>query len=360
MEEPTAARNRRTQRYWARILATNVAASLIVVLFFTGVNLQTPPRRILEAFGIAILFSGIIGLTLGFVIPRVSRGVAARVKPPFNWIVLIATMIGVALGGSFLAILILAAIGYLHGASIVATWMAGSLKASLVVTLTFGIFVTIMESMRRRLDETTLALRTKERDEAEAHRLAAEAQLAALESRVQPHFLFNTLNSIASLVHEDPAGAERMTGQLAALLRSSLDSTSSPLVTVDEELQVVRDYLDIERVRFGERLRYTITIDDRARSAQVPRLAVQTLVENSVKYAVSSRREGGRIDVRASANNGRVQISIADDGPGFDPEATPPGHGLALVRDRLAMTLGDRAAVRVDSAPGATTVWLYL
>ena len=116
--------------------------------------------------------------------------------------------------------------------------------------------------MRSRLNEATVALRTKERDEAEARRLAAEAQLASIESRVQPHFLFNTLNSIAALVHDDPAGAERMTGQLAALLRSALDSTATPLVPLDDELRVVRAYLDIERVRFGDRLRYSVELGD--------------------------------------------------------------------------------------------------
>src|SRR5262249_35262218 len=242
---------------------------------------------------------------------------------PVDWIILIATMIGIALAGSFAAILILAGIGYLHGAGIVATWMAGSLKASIVITLIFGIFVTVVESMRRRLEETTGALRTKERDEADARRLAAEAQLASIESRVQPHFLFNTLNSIAALVHDDPAGAERMTGQLAALLRSALDSTATPAVTLDEELLVVRAYLDIERVRFGDRLRYAVDVPAAASGLQVPRMALQTLVENSVKYAVSPRREGASITVRAAASNGRARITVEDDGPGFESSARP-------------------------------------
>jgi two-component system, LytTR family, sensor histidine kinase AlgZ len=346
-------------RYWLRIMGMNVAASLVVTVVFSGVTLRTPPRLMLEAFGISMLFSFLIGPMLAIVIPRVAHGVAGRLRFPFDWAVLITTMVGIALAGSFTAILILAATGYLHGAGIVATWMAGSLKASIVITLTFGIFVTITETMRRRLNETTIALRTKERDEAEARRLAAEAQLASIESRVHPHFLFNTLNSIASLVREDPDGAERMTGQLAALLRSSLDNASA-LVTVDEELRVVGAYLGIERVRFGERLRYDVRVDDDARLARVPRLAVQTLVENSVKYAVSPRRDGGRISVHAGVSNGHVQISVRDDGPGFDPAAATAGHGLALVRDRLAMTLSG-AAMRVESAiGGGTTVWLDL
>jgi sensor histidine kinase YesM len=311
---------------------------------------------LLEAFAISMLFSAIIGPMLALLMPRVSRAVACRLTFPFDWMVLIATMIAIALTGSFAAILILAAVGVLHGAGIVATWLAGSLKASVVITLTFGIFVTLYESMRRRLDETTVALRTKERDEADARRLAAEAQLAAIESRVQPHFLFNTLNSIASLVHDDPAGAERMTGQLAALLRSSLDADRSPLVTVEEELRVVGAYLDIERVRFGHRLRFDVQADEAALAARVPRLAVQTLVENSVKYAVSPRREGGRIAVRAAAENGRVRVSVADDGPGFDASARSAGHGLDLIEDRLRMLYDGGASLAIASQPGSTTV----
>ena len=170
---------------------------------------------------------------------------------------------------------------------------------------------------------------------------------------MQPHFLFNTLNSIAALVHDDPAGAERMTGQLASLLRSALDSTATPLVPLDQELRVVRAYLDIERVRFGDRLRYDVDLGEGTASAIVPRMALQTLVENSVKYAVSPRREGGSICVRAHASDGRVRVTVEDDGPGFDPAHRPEGHGLALLGARLAMLFGDRASMRVDSRAGS-------
>jgi len=185
-----------------------------------------------------------------------------------------------------------------------------------------------------------------------------EAQLASIESRVQPHFLFNTLNSIAALVHDDPGGAERMTGQLAALLRSALDSTATPLVRLDEELRVVRAYLDIERVRFGDRLRYDVDLEDGTASALVPRMALQTLVENSVKYAVSPRREGGSIRVTATTAGGRVRVAVEDDGPGFDAAQRPEGHGLALLDARLAMLFGERASMSAISGPGETRVTL--
>jgi LytS/YehU family sensor histidine kinase len=342
--------------YWARILVLNAVASVVVVVLFNGVSWRTPPRDMLEAFGVAMLFSNIIGSMLAVVVPRVASPVARRCAFPLKWVLLTVTMVMLASAGSLLAIVVLASVGYLKGAGIIATWMAGSLKVSIAMTLAFGIFGTVVESMRTRLAETTVALRTKERDEAEARRLAAEAQLASLESRVQPHFLFNTLNSIAALVHIDPAGAERMTGQLASLLRSALDSSATPLVTLDEELRVVRAYLDIERVRFGDRLRYGVDLVDGAGRAMVPRMALQTLVENSVKHAVPLRREGVSIVVRATTSLDRLMVTVEDDGPGFDPPDRPPGHGLDLLAGRLRLLFGEDATLSVETGSGGTRV----
>jgi len=291
--------------------------------------------------------------------PRLAPMVWSRFRFPFNWGVVIVVMVAVALTGSAIAIGLLRAVGYIHP-GLVQTWFLGSLRTSIIMTLIFGVSISAIEAMRARLDDTMMALRTKERDEAEARRIAAEAQLAALENRVQPHFLFNTLNSIAALVHDDPARAERMTMQLASLLRSSLDQEGSPLVPLGEEIHVVRNYLEIERVRFGDRLRYAIEVDQAWSASRVPRLAVQTLVENSVKYAVSPRREGGSITVHAAGRRNRVQIEVRDDGPGFGAAALEEGHGLALLRARLAMLFGDDASLGIASAPGATSVTLDL
>jgi len=339
----------------ARLAAIDAAAALLVVLLFSDITWQTPWRAILGAFGVSMLFSNIIGPLIAVTMPFVAPAVKKRFAFPFDWAVLLGVLAVIALVGSTIAIAVLRATGYLPSGRFV-EWFYGSIRISIIATLTFGVFGTALEMLRARLDAATLVLRTHQRDMAEARRLAAEAQLASLESRVQPHFLFNTLNSIAALIHDDPAGAERMTAQLASLLRSSLDQTS--LVPLEEELRIVRNYLDIEQVRFGNRLRFDIQMAAAAHGARVPRLAVQTLVENSVKYAISPRREGGTIAINAAMSNGHVHISVQDDGPGFDVKAAPQGHGLALVRERLAMTLGESATLRIESAPGATIVEL--
>lgn len=343
--------NHHKARYWIRTGLAYLAAGVVITIVYSGVGLNTPWRRALVALGVSLTFSCSIGIPSSFIMPRLASRIYDRVSRRVYWGIMIAALLCTAVAGSIVAIGLLIAIGYVPRHSF-GDWFAGSLKISIVATLTFGVFATAYETLRARLDAATVALRTKERDEADARRVAAEAELAALESRVNPHFFFNTLNSIAALVHDDPSAAEKMTTELAALLRSSLDR-DSPLVSLDEELRVVKSYLEIERVRFGDRLRYEVRADDHAGDVRVPRLAVQTLVENSVKYAVTPRREGAAIAVRTLRQGGHIRVLVEDDGPGFDPETVTAGHGIALVRARLAANHG---ALRIESRPGRTAV----
>jgi sensor histidine kinase YesM len=344
-----------------RMLGWSIAAALTATALsatFGGATWRTPWRRYVEPFAIALLFTGCIVPLAATVIPGVMPAIRRRLPFPLDWAVLFVVMVALGLAGSAVAIGALWVVGYIPQGRLLA-WFAQSLRTSIVMTLVFGMSISAVEALRARLDHAEAALRTKERDEADARRLAAEAQLASLESRVNPHFLFNTLNSIATLVHDNPSAAERMTTQLASLLRSSLNG-GAPLVPLGDELNIVRAYLEIERVRFGDRLRFDITADDDATMARVPRLAVQTLVENSVKYAVSTQRAGASVQVRAVAADGHLRVDVIDDGPGFDPSTAPAGHGLALVRERLAMTFGNRAALAIDSAPGRTVATIRI
>jgi sensor histidine kinase YesM len=351
---------RRSVRFWAGILAVNAAGALLANLAFGGITRQTPWSRALTSIGITFLFSTSCSSLCLVTLPRLGPRVWQRFSFPFTWAVMVAVLVALASIASLAAMLILTAIGLVPVRSLLTEWLDGPLKVSIICTLLFGIFGTVVEKLRTRLDETTIALRTKERDEAEARRLGAQAQLASLESRVQPHFLFNTLNSIAALIPRDPEGAEKMTGQLASLMRSSLDASASPLVPLEQELGVIRDYLEIERVRFGPRLRYQIAVDPQTESVAVPRLSLQTLVENSVKYAASPRREGASLVIRIRRTDRLVRLEVEDDGPGFDPSTLPNGHGLTLLQRRLAMLFGDRATLTIDSRPGRSVVRIEL
>lgn len=200
------------------------------------------------------------------------------------------------------------------------------------------------------------ALREKER----ALKLASEAQLASLESRVHPHFLFNALNSVSALTREDPVKAEQIIQRLAALLRFSLDANEHGFVTLDEELKIVRDYLAIEQERFGARLSSTLLIAPGVKSLKTPPLALQTLVENSVKHAISPSREGGTVRISAATEGEKLVLEVWDSGPGFDLAATPGGHGLDNLAARLKSLFDGQARLQVNRRDGGTAVIVTL
>jgi sensor histidine kinase YesM len=336
-----------------------LGGSFAATFAFSDTSWHTPWRTIFVQTSVNVLFSGscvafcVFGLP--WLVPRARR----HLRFPVDWLAIVAALVTFGTVGSLLATSIAVLIGVVPASRFFGSWYPNTLKVSVYFTLIFGLSGAIIEELRTRLASTTVALRTKERDEAEARRLAAEARLASLESRVDPHFLFNTLNSIAALVRDRPGEAERVIEQLSSLMRSSLDR-AQPLVTVHEELELVRSYLEIERVRFGGRLRFCIECAQDASGGRVPRLALQTLVENSVKYAVSSARDGAAILVRAIRHEERLRIAVEDDGPGFDPSRLPEGHGLHLLKSRIELTFGHRGDVTIASGEGRTTVTLDL
>jgi sensor histidine kinase YesM len=184
----------------------------------------------------------------------------------------------------------------------------------------------------------------------------AQAELRALRAQINPHFLFNTLNSIASLVISDPRAAEDMTTRLADLFRYTLRASEREHSTLGAELDFLRAYLQIERMRFGDRLRLQESIEPGLETLQVPSLLLQPLVENAVRYAVGPSAEGARIDLGARRVDERLVLEVADDGPGLD-ETRPvsgTGFGLHAVRERLRAA-GYDGALEIDTAPGKGT-----
>jgi LytS/YehU family sensor histidine kinase len=222
------------------------------------------------------------------------------------------------------------------------------------VTVVIGVNEVAFERLREQLESTKSKLRTEELERERALKLATEARLSSLEARLHPHFLFNTLNSISSLIPVDPVRAERMLERMAALLRFSFDSHRGGVVPLEQELKIVRDYLEIEQARFGARLRYSIETIGALEELHVPPFSVQTLVENSIKFAVAPNREGGEIRVRAARRNGSLWIDVSDTGPGFDLRSVPEGHGLDNLRGRLTALFGDAGALTAGQSEGRT------
>jgi signal transduction histidine kinase len=232
----------------------------------------------------------------------------------------------------------------------------GTLPFAIVISLMIGLSLTTYETLRFKLQATTLELRTRQVEQERAYKLLAEAQLSSLESRIHPHFLFNTLNSIAALIPSDPQRAEDTVGKLASLLRFSLNANPSGLVPLGQELKIVRDYLEIERTRFGQRLRYDVAVPETLIDAKVPPLALQCLVENAVKHVVAERAQGATIQITGSKDSGRIELEVIDDGPGFSLDAITPEHGLGNLIARLELLFGEAGQLEVTRAGDKTVV----
>jgi sensor histidine kinase YesM len=233
-----------------------------------------------------------------------------------------------------------------------------SYPTTIVITLTVGLSIASFETMRHRLHYATLELRTQQAEQERAYKLLAEARLSSLASRIHPHFLFNTLNSIASLIPTDPKRAEDTVGKLASLLRFSLNGNQAGLVPLGQELKIVRDYLEIERTRFGPRLRYQIDVPATLDEVKVPPMGLVTLVENAIKHVAAKRAEGAAIRVVGLVDGNRVRLEVIDDGPGFSLESITPEHGLGNLLARLELLFGDRGQLSVAHAGEETVVSL--
>jgi sensor histidine kinase YesM len=205
-------------------------------------------------------------------------------------------------------------------------------------------------SLKMTADATRWLYRHAREQAAAAERARAEAsdaQLAALQAQVNPHFLFNALNTIAALVRTDPRAAERTTENLALILRRTLDRTHRADCTVDDEIDYLRAWLAVERERYGERLRVDFDVDPAAADLRIPTMTLQPLVENSLKHGIAGKLEGGRVSVTVRREGDRLRLAVEDDGAGF-PREPREGTGLSNVRRRLETIYGPAAELRVE------------
>lgn len=204
--------------------------------------------------------------------------------------------------------------------------------------------------------------RQKREQELAAARFEAEltrAQLDALRLQLQPHFLFNALNTVSVLMLKDVRAAREMLGRLSDLLRALLKNSAAQEVTLRQELEFLENYLEIERTRFPDRLQVSMDVDPNTLDARVPSLILQPVVENAIKHGVAPRAGAGRIEVRAERLNGTVRLQVRDDGPGLpgDAEASAAGRvGLSNTKARLERMYGGGGRCELGNAPGGGTL----
>jgi two-component system LytT family sensor kinase len=209
---------------------------------------------------------------------------------------------------------------------------------------------TVVYFYRARQADMNSKLKEKELDLVKVKQLITQAELQTLQSKINPHFLYNSLNSIASLIHQDADKAEDMTLKLSRLFRYSINSAQNNMALVTEEIEIVNTYLAIEKVRFGDRLHFTIQVDDAIKSNQVPRFLIQPLVENALKHGLNDLAANGELKINLTKDKENIVIIIGDNGKPF-PTELDMGYGLQSTYDKLALLYADNYQVQITNSP---------
>lgn len=287
---------------------------------------------------IGILFANVIGFAAGFsarfVLPRYGN-LPAFVRIPLAIITLLA-------GGAFGSVLVIMF-------NPVFVLYQGRLTLLLVlvdsaIAVVVGLIIYNYERMQGEIEAGYGALAENRVREERLKELAARSELKALKAQINPHFLFNALNSISALISIDPAAAQSTLERVAGIFRGTLLASEKESVLFSEEMKLVNAYLDIERARFGARLAVVREIEPQAEDVAVPPLILQPVVENAVRHGISPKVGGGRLVIEARVRGGLLEIAVSDDGVGIERgrlgDVLEQGYGLRNVRDRLAARYG--------------------
>src|SRR5262249_53940499 len=222
--------------------------------------------------------------------------------------------------------------------------------AKLLLLAVAGAIATYATNWQERL-ATSFSRATEEREQLEAR--LARAQLQSLRLQLHPHFLFNTLNTINALISTDRRAAERVISGLSELLRMSLSSASEQEVTLSKELELLAHYIEIQQIRFHDRLTVDFRIDPESRYALVPNLMLQPLVENAIRHGIAPRAAPGNVIVAATRRGSRLELSVVGDGVGEKPRADHrDGVGLGNTRARLVSLYGNDHRFEAGGSPG--------
>ena len=329
------------------LAANSVAGGLVgvAVAVFSG-----EPGTLARFVPMGILFANAIGFAAGFaarfVLPRYTA-LPRRLRLPLAIITLLA-------GGAFgtvLVVLMNPLTVFYQGRLLLLLVIVDS-----VIAVVVGLIVYSYERLRDQIEAGYRALAENRVREERLRELAARSELKALKAQINPHFLFNALNSISALVSIDPDAAQRTLERLAGIFRGTLLASENETVPLRKELELVDAYLEVERSRFGRRLSVVEDVAEDARDVDVPPLILQPVVENAVRHGISPRVEGGTVRIEARREAGTLLLAVEDDGPGVDAarleDALAGGYGLRNVRDRLNTKFGDGPWFRVEGGRG--------
>jgi sensor histidine kinase YesM len=329
---------------WIWMIGNSLAGAVIglTVGFFDAGVIEQP------LIVISVLFGNVVGFTAFF-----SASVLfPRLRPlarPIRVLLLGFTLLTGAVSGS-VAVLYAYPLFVARDLSQTAAIVALNGVLSVIV----GAIVFAYENMRFKLEASLREVEEVRLAEAQLRETAARAELAALQAQINPHFFFNTLNTIASLLEDDPAAAEEVLHRLAGLFRYAFKASDTAPVALRQELEFTKDYLAIERARFGDRLRVEWDIDPDSREILVPGLLLQPLVENAIGHGIAPRVQGGQVRISSRLVDQVLHLDVIDDGVGIcgrQEDLVRDGHGLGNVKRRLDAVYRGRGSLSLLNHP---------
>jgi len=319
-----------------------VATGLFISAFESLLNIKLiPSRQIISN----LIFSTLITLSITHSLYLFAGFWRSKKKPTWHFILVFYgyNLLGMILGieMSFLAVSLIFHIPF-HFLSHFSNY-----RFSLLV---FAVVSTIIYFYRLQQASMNARLHEKELDLVKVKQLITQAELQTLQSKINPHFLYNSLNSIASMIHEDADKAEDMTLKLSRLFRYSINSNQENMALVAEEMEIVATYLDIEKVRFGERLAFVIDVGESVKNEHIPRFLIQPLVENALKHGLNDMAGNGKLKISITRDGKNMMIAIADNGKPFPVELSI-GYGLQSTYDKLALLYDENCQVQIVNTP---------
>lgn len=329
----------------------------VIVLFSLGMGHRITWKMLAEV----ATFSLLIGYTQHYLY-KITITLARR-RQRLAPLLMHPMMLGVALPIAAIYVGYVLAVSLLTGTlslNVSENWRGFVFASCVTIAIGWLLWEAIEATRKKEVERRERAELQANVDRAERERTTAE--LKALRAQVEPHFLYNTLSNVVSLIEREPATAKYMTERLIGYLRHTLDASRREHATVGDELAIIADYLEILRLRMGERLWYEIAADDATRALPLSPMLLQPLVENAIKHGLEPKIEGGRITVSAAVQDGRLNIVVEDTGLGFGvaTDTAGSGSGLANVRGRLKAIYGDAARLSIEQPEAGTRIRLSL
>ncbi len=316
------------------ILVANALIALFIVVMQPGTS-----------FMVSFIYSQSIGISIASLVITTSK-LMKTTRPVYQFLfisaaVFLGAVIGIAIGGTAAGRLIHGAMPVIRPEEQTKFYLYNLLYALLFGAIISYVFISLQKISNEKI----------KRLEVEKNAVITEIKL--LQSQMEPHFLFNTLSNILGLIDPDPEKAKRMLESFTQFLRASLVTARSETVALAQELDVVKNYLDIFAVRMGERLKYSIDIPADLQAVRIPPLLIQPLVANAVKHGLEPSKNGGELVVSGAREGSLVRISVSDSGLGINELSPGSGIGVENIRKRLDLVYGGRAKlVFEENKPG--------